>query len=230
MAIERTFSIIKPDVTRRNLTGRVNAKIEEAGLRVIAQKRVLMTRAQAETFYAVHKSRPFFGELVEQMTAGPVVVQVLEGENAIKAYRDVMGAIPPRRKPARSARNLRSTWAKILSTARTRRKRPRSKSRNGSPATRSWAEHFCRPVATCGEVSLLFFFAEAVCHERGDCVERCLRVGSACGDRDGHSRACAERQNAHDRGAPDRFAASRNLNLGIERFGALHEFRGGARM
>jgi nucleoside-diphosphate kinase len=95
MAIERTFSIIKPDATRRNLTGAVNALIEKAGLRIIAQKRVHMTRAQAETFYAVHKARPFFGELVETMTAGPVVVQVLEGENAIKAYRDVLGATDP---------------------------------------------------------------------------------------------------------------------------------------
>ncbi len=95
MAIERTFSIIKPDATRRNLTGAVNALIEKAGLRIIAQKRVLMTHAQAETFYAVHKARPFFGELVGTMTAGPVVVQVLEGENAIKAYRDVLGATDP---------------------------------------------------------------------------------------------------------------------------------------
>lgn len=95
MAIEHTFSILKPDVTRRNLTGAVNALIEKAGLRIIAQKRVHMTRAQAETFYGVHKARPFFGELVETMTAGPVVVQVLEGENAIKAYRDVLGATDP---------------------------------------------------------------------------------------------------------------------------------------
>ena len=95
MAIERTFSIIKPDATRRNLTGAVNAKIEAAGLRIVAQKRVHMTVGQAKTFYAVHKDRPFYGELVEQMTAAPVVVQVLEGENAIKAYRDVMGATNP---------------------------------------------------------------------------------------------------------------------------------------
>jgi nucleoside-diphosphate kinase len=95
MAIERTFSIIKPDATRRNLTGAVNAVIEEAGLRIVAQKRVLMTRAQAETFYAVHKERPFFGELTQQMSAAPVVVQVLEGENAIQRYRDVMGATNP---------------------------------------------------------------------------------------------------------------------------------------
>ncbi|MEA2759141.1 MAG: nucleoside-diphosphate kinase [Methylobacteriaceae bacterium] len=95
MATERTFSILKPDATRRNLTGKINAKIEEAGLRIVAQKRVRMTRDQAETFYAVHKERPFFGELVEQMTGGPVVVQVLEGENAIQKYREVMGATNP---------------------------------------------------------------------------------------------------------------------------------------
>ena len=95
MALERTFSIIKPDATRRNLTGAVNAKIEQAGLRIIAQKRVQMTREQAETFYGVHRERPFFGELVETMTAGPVVVQVLEGEGAIKKYRDIMGATNP---------------------------------------------------------------------------------------------------------------------------------------
>ena len=95
MAIERTFSIIKPDATRRNLTGAINAKIEQAGLRIIAQKRVRMTREQAETFYGVHRERPFFVELVDTMTAGPVVVQVLEGENAIKTYRDIMGATNP---------------------------------------------------------------------------------------------------------------------------------------
>lgn len=95
MALERTFSIIKPDATRRNLTGAINAKIEQAGLRIVAQKRVHMTRAQAETFYGVHRERPFFGELVDTMTAGPVVVQVLEGENAIKKYRDIMGATNP---------------------------------------------------------------------------------------------------------------------------------------
>ena len=95
MALERTFSIIKPDATRRNITGKVIAKIEAAGLRVIASKRIHMTRAQAEGFYAVHKERPFYGELVEQMIAEPVVVQVLEGENAILAYREVMGATNP---------------------------------------------------------------------------------------------------------------------------------------
>jgi nucleoside-diphosphate kinase len=95
MAIERTFSIIKPDATNRNLTGAVNAVIEEAGLRIVAQKRIRMTRAEAETFYGVHRERPFFGELVEFMTSAPVVVQVLEGENAVAKYREVMGATNP---------------------------------------------------------------------------------------------------------------------------------------
>ena len=92
---ERTFSILKPDATRRNLTGAVNAVIEKAGLRIVAQKRIRMTREQAETFYAVHKERPFFGELVTFMISEPVVVQVLEGENAIARYREVMGATNP---------------------------------------------------------------------------------------------------------------------------------------
>lgn len=95
MALERTFSIIKPDATARNLTGAINAMIEKAGLRIVAQRRVRMTREQAETFYAVHRQRPFFGELVATMTSGPVVVQVLEGDNAIAAYRDLMGATDP---------------------------------------------------------------------------------------------------------------------------------------
>jgi nucleoside-diphosphate kinase len=95
MAVQRTFSILKPDATRRNLTGAVNAVIEKAGLRIVAQKRIQMTTAQAQTFYAVHKERPFFGELVEFMTSGPVVVQVLEGEDAIAKYREVMGATNP---------------------------------------------------------------------------------------------------------------------------------------
>src|ERR1700742_4717492 len=95
MAIERTFSIIKPDATARNLTGAVNAVIEKAGLRIVGQKRIRMTRDQAETFYAVHKARPFFGELVEFMISAPVVVQVLEGDNAIARYREVMGATNP---------------------------------------------------------------------------------------------------------------------------------------
>jgi len=95
MAVERTFSIIKPDATARNLTGAINAMIEQAGLRIVAQKRVRITREQAETFYAVHRERPFFGELVEFMISGPVVVQVLEGENAIARYRELMGATDP---------------------------------------------------------------------------------------------------------------------------------------
>ncbi|MBC8792627.1 MAG: nucleoside-diphosphate kinase [Alphaproteobacteria bacterium] len=95
MAIERTFSIIKPDATRRNLTGAINALIEKSGLRIVAQKRIWMTKTQAETFYGVHKERPFFGSLVAFMTSGPVVVQVLEGENAVAKYREVMGATNP---------------------------------------------------------------------------------------------------------------------------------------
>ncbi len=95
MAIERTFSIIKPDATARNLTGAINAVIEKSGLRIVAQKRIRMTREQAETFYSVHRARPFFGELVDFMTSGPVIVQVLEGEGAVLKHRDVMGATDP---------------------------------------------------------------------------------------------------------------------------------------
>ena len=95
MAIERTFSILKPDATRRNLTGAINAKIEAAGLRIIAQKRIQMSTAQAEAFYGVHSERGFFRDLVTFMTSGPVVVQVLEGENAVLAHRDIMGATNP---------------------------------------------------------------------------------------------------------------------------------------
>ena len=95
MAIERTFSILKPDATERNLTGAINAMIEKANLRIVAQKRVRISREQAEQFYAVHKERPFFRELVDFMISGPVVVQVLEGDNAIAKYRDVMGATDP---------------------------------------------------------------------------------------------------------------------------------------
>lgn len=95
MALERTFSIIKPDATRRNLTGKVVAKLEEGGLRVVASKRIHMSREQAEGFYAVHKERPFFGELVDFMISEPVVVQVLEGENAILRNREIMGATNP---------------------------------------------------------------------------------------------------------------------------------------
>ena len=92
---ERTFSILKPDATRRNLTGKINAVVEGAGLRIVAQRRVRLSQDQAKTFYEVHKDRPFYGELVGQMTAEPVVVQVLEGENAVARYREVMGATNP---------------------------------------------------------------------------------------------------------------------------------------
>lgn len=95
MALERTFSILKPDATERNLTGAINQRLEEAGFRIIAQKRIRMSRPQAEGFYAVHKERGFFGELIDFMVSGPVVVQVLERENALAAYRDIMGATNP---------------------------------------------------------------------------------------------------------------------------------------
>jgi nucleoside-diphosphate kinase len=106
MAIERTFSIIKPDATARNLTGAINALIEKAGLRIVAQKRVKMTREQAETFYAIHRERSFFGELVDFMISGPVVVQVLEGDNAVAAYRDIMGATDPAKAAPDTIRKL----------------------------------------------------------------------------------------------------------------------------
>ncbi|MBV8239645.1 MAG: nucleoside-diphosphate kinase [Hyphomicrobiales bacterium] len=106
MAIERTFSIIKPDATARNLTGAINAMIEGAGLRIIAQRRTRITREQAETFYAVHRERPFFRELVEFMTSGPVVVQVLEGENAIARYREIMGATDPAKAAPETIRKI----------------------------------------------------------------------------------------------------------------------------
>ena len=95
MATERTFSIIKPDATKRNLTGKINAVFEDAGLRIVGQRRIRMTREQAEKFYEIHKERPFYGELVEFMTSGPVVVQVLEGENAVARPREAMGATNP---------------------------------------------------------------------------------------------------------------------------------------
>ena len=106
MATERTFSILKPDATERNLTGAINAMIEQAGLRIVAQKRIRITRKEAETFYGVHRERPFFGELVEFMTSGPVVVQVLEGDNAIAKYREVMGATDPAKAAAGTIRKV----------------------------------------------------------------------------------------------------------------------------
>jgi nucleoside-diphosphate kinase len=111
MAIEHTFSILKPDATERNLTGAINAIIEKAGLRIVAQKRVHISRQQAERFYAVHRERPFFRELVDFMISGPVVVQVLEGENAIAKYREVMGATDPAKA---AAGTIRKTHAKSI--------------------------------------------------------------------------------------------------------------------
>ncbi|MEX6722902.1 nucleoside-diphosphate kinase [Parapedomonas caeni] len=111
MAIERTFSIIKPDATRRNLTGKINAMLEDAGLRIVAQKRAQLTKAQAEGFYAVHKERPFFNDLVSFMISGPVVLQVLEGENAVLKNREVMGAT----NPAQAAEGtIRKTFAESI--------------------------------------------------------------------------------------------------------------------
>ena len=111
MAIERTLSIIKPDATRRNLTGAINAKLEEAGLRIVAQKRLQLTRGQAERFYAVHRERPFFASLCEFMTSGPVVVQVLEGENAVSRNREVMGATDPAKA---AAGTIRASFAESI--------------------------------------------------------------------------------------------------------------------
>jgi nucleoside-diphosphate kinase len=111
MAIERTFSILKPDATERNLTGAINAMIEKAGLRIVAQKRVRISREQAERFYAVHKERAFFRELVDFMMSGPVVVQVLEGDSAIAKYRDVMGATDPAKA---AAGTIRKTHARSI--------------------------------------------------------------------------------------------------------------------
>jgi len=111
MALERTFSIIKPDATRRNLTGKINALLEAGGLRIVAQKRIHLTRAQAETFYGVHKERPFFNDLVKFMTSGPIVAQVLEGENAVARNREIMGAT----NPANAAEGtIRKTFAESI--------------------------------------------------------------------------------------------------------------------
>ena len=106
MAVERTFSILKPDATARNLTGAINAMIEQTGLRIIAQRRIRMSRVDAEKFYEIHKARPFYGELVEFMTSGPVVVQVLQGDNAVAKYREVMGATDPAKADAGTIRKV----------------------------------------------------------------------------------------------------------------------------
>ena len=106
MVVERTFSILKPDATARNLTGAINAMIEQAGLRIVAQRRLRISREQAEAFYAVHRERPFFGDLVKFMISGPVVVQVLEGDNAVAKYRDVMGATDPAKAAAGTIRKV----------------------------------------------------------------------------------------------------------------------------
>jgi nucleoside diphosphate kinase len=135
MAIERTFSIIKPDATKRNLTGAINAMIEAAGLRIVAQKRVRMSREEAETFYAVHRERPFFSELVETMTSGPVVVQVLEGKNAIRRK--------PSREPSASCTRARSARTRCTAPMPRRRQEPRS--RSSSRATRSSADVGLQP-------------------------------------------------------------------------------------
>ncbi len=111
MAVQRTFSIIKPDATERNITGLVNAKIEEAGLRIVAQKRLHLSQEQAGKFYEIHKERPFYNDLVAFMTSGPVMVQVLEGENAIAKYREVMGATNP---SEAAAGTIRAEYAKSI--------------------------------------------------------------------------------------------------------------------
>ncbi len=141
MAIERTFSMIKPDATKRNLTGAITKVFEDNGLRIVASKRVWMSKREAEGFYAVHKERPFFGELVEGMTSGPTIVQVLEGENAILKNREIMGATNPARLlKAPSARASRFPSAKTLFTVRTLRKPPHRKSPTGLPKPKSSAD------------------------------------------------------------------------------------------
>jgi nucleoside-diphosphate kinase len=138
MATERTFSIIKPDATRRNLTGAVTKMLEDAGLRVIASKRIRMSREQAEGFYAVHKERPFFNDLVTFMTSGPVVVQVLEGENAVARNREVMGATNPAQADEGTIRKSYAGSRPIRSTAPTARTMPGSKSTSSS-RPKSWS-------------------------------------------------------------------------------------------
>src|SRR6202795_403828 len=117
IAIERTFSIIKPDATARHLTGAINAMIEQSGLHIVAQRRVRITREEAETFYAVHRARPFFRELVDFMVSGPVVVQVLEGENAIARYRDLMGATDPAKAAAGTIRKVQDRKSTRLNSS-----------------------------------------------------------------------------------------------------------------
>jgi len=137
MAIERTLSIIKPDATRRNLTGQINARLEAAGLRIVAQRRARLSAAQAEAFYAVHRERPFFRSLCAFMTSGPVVLQVLEGENAIEVNREVMGATnPDQAAPGTLPNRSRRTRC----TARTRLELPPPKSRSSSQASTSSAD------------------------------------------------------------------------------------------
>ena len=148
MAIERTLSIIKPDATRRNLTGQINAALEGAGLRIVAQKRMRLTKAQAEAFYAVHKERPFFGGLVEFMISGPVVVQVLEGENAVAKNREVMGATDPKKAaawhdPREVRRGHRGEFGAWLRQRRERRGRDRLLLRAGGD--RRIGRAACRP-------------------------------------------------------------------------------------
>ena len=154
MALERTFSIIKPDATERNLTGKVNSMIEAAGLRIIGQRRIQMTEEQAKRFYEVHAERPFYGELVEFMTSGPVVVQVLEGENAVAAYREVMGATNPAEAAEdTSVRKLLNLSARTLSTVLTALRTLRSKSLSSShwltsQAKRPRKAHLTGPALT----------------------------------------------------------------------------------
>ncbi len=138
MAIQRTFSIIKPDATKRNLTGKIAAKFEDAGLRIVASKRIQMTLAQAQQFYGVHSERPFFGELCEFMISEPIVVQVLEGEDAIAKNREVMGATNPA--DAATAQSVRSSHCRSVKTrytARTRLRQLQKRSRSSSPVS-SW--------------------------------------------------------------------------------------------
>ena len=145
MAVQRTLSIIKPDATRRNITGKINAVLEEAGLRIVAQKRLRLSRAQAEGFYEVHKERPFYNDLCDFMTSGPVVVQVLEGENAVERNREVMGATNPAEAArARSARSSPRTSRPTRCTARTRPRTPPRRWPSSSPTRRSSASEVLR--------------------------------------------------------------------------------------